>query len=118
MRSVTRKSVLLAGAFLVFAWANANASWNAMEVKVPFPFVVKGQTLPAGQYRIEEEGGSMLLFRAEKGNHAAMFASTVPAGGQNQAGTVPALTFTRYEDQYRLSSVWESGSEGWSVIGR
>ena len=42
----------------------------------------------------------------------------MPASGQEPAGTESGLTFTRYENQYRLSSVWESGSEGWSVIDR
>ena len=119
MRSIMRKSVMLAGVFLVFAGANASASdWNVMEVKVPFPFVVNGQTFPAGQYMVEEEDGSALLLRGEKGNHAATFVTTIPASGQEPAGTKPALTFTRDENQYRLSSVWESGSEGWSIIGR
>ena len=119
MKSVIRKSVLLAAVFLVFAGANANASgWNVTEVKVPFPFVVNGHTFPAGQYMVEQEGGSALLIRGEKRNHAAAFAMTVAASGQDPAGTKPTLTFTRHENQYRLSSVWESGSEGWSVIGR
>jgi hypothetical protein len=117
MRSVMRKSVLLAGAFLLFAGATASASgWNVMEVKVPFSFVVNGHTLPAGRYTVEQEGGSALLLRGEKDNHAAAFAMTVAASGQDPAGPRPTLTFTRHENQYRLSSVWESGSEGWSIV--
>lgn len=118
MKSIMRKSVLLAGAFLVLGSANANASgWNVLEVKVPFPFVVNGHTLPAGQYMVEQEGGSALLLRGEKENHAALFAMTVSASGHDPAGTKPTLTFTRHENQYRLSSVWRSSNEGWSVIG-
>lgn len=119
MKSIVRKSVMLAGACLLFAGANANASEGyAFEVKVPFPFVVTGQTFPAGQYMVEEQAeGSVLLLRGEKGNHAATFVMTTPASRQDPAGTKPALTFTRSENQYRLSSVWESGSQGWSVIG-
>ena len=120
MRSIVRKSVLLAGACLLFAGATASASDGyAFEVKVPFPFVVTGQTFPAGQYMIEEEAnGTSLLLRGEKGNHAVMFLRTIPASRQEPAGTKPALTFTRDEKQYRLSSVWESGSQGWSIMGR
>ena len=119
MRSIMRKSVMVAGAFLLFAGANANASdWSIMEVKVPFPFVVKGQTLPAGQYMVEKSG-SILFFRGEKGNHAVAVVMTgTPASGQDPAGWKPALTFIPYENQHRLLSVWESGSEGWNVIDR
>jgi hypothetical protein len=118
MRSVLLKSVLLAGAFLAFAGANASASWNVMEVRVPFAFVVKGQTFPAGRYLVEQENGSTVLVRGEKDNHAAAFMITTPADGQDPAGAKPTLTFTRSENQYRLSNVWESGNEGWSVTGR
>ena len=89
MRSIVKKSVMLAGAFLLFAGANANAA-----------------------------EGSVLLLRGEKGNHAVTFLRTTRASRQDPAGTPPALTFTHNENQYRLSSVWESGSEGWSVINR
>ena len=120
MRSILRKSVMLAGAFLVFAVANANAAEGyAFEVKVPFPFVVTGQTFPAGQYMVEEQAnGTSLLLRGEKGNHAVTFLQTIRASRQEPAGANPALTFTRDENRYRLSSVWESGSQGWSVIGQ
>jgi len=120
MRSIMRPSVMLAGAFLLFAVANANASEGyAFEVTVPFPFVVTGQTFPAGQYMVEEQAeGSVLLLRGEKGNHAVTFLTTTRASRQDRAGTPPALTFTRDENQYRLSSVWESGSEGWSLVKR
>ena len=120
MRSIVRKSVMLAGALLLVAGANANAADGySFEVKVPFPFVVTGQTFPAGQYMIEEQAnGSCLLLRGEKGNHASTFLITTRASRQDPPGTKPALTFTRNENQYRLSSVWESGSEGWSVVAR
>jgi hypothetical protein len=120
MRSIVRTSVMLAGAFLLFAGANASAADGyTFEVKVPFPFVVTGHTFPAGQYMVEEQAnGSSLLLRGEKSNHAATFLMTTHASRQEPAGTKPALTFTRDENQYRLSSVWESGSEGWNIIGR
>ena len=120
MSSFMRQAMMLAGAFLLFAGANANASEGyTFEVKVPFPFVVTGQTFPAGQYMVEEQAeGSVLLLRGEKGNHAVTFVRATRATRPEPAGTEPALTFTRSENQYQLSSVWEPGSEGWSVIGR
>ena len=121
MRSIITKSVVLAGAFLLGAGAAANAAAsNIVEVKIPFAFVVNGQSFPAGQYMVEREEMSspVLLIRGEKGNHRATFVSAMAAGGQDPAGDVPALVFTHYENQYRLSTVWESDSEGWSVNGR
>ena len=120
MRSVLSKSMILAVAFLGFAGATASASpSDPLEVKVPFAFVVNGRNFPAGKYRVErtDMSSSVLLIRGEKGNHAAAFVLTTPAAGKDPAGSAPALTFSRDENQYRLSSVWQSETEG-SVIER
>jgi hypothetical protein len=118
MQSILKKSVMLAGAFLVFGGATANAALSSvMEVKVPFAFVVNGQTFPAGQYSVQQDN-SVVLIRREGGNYEARFLITVPDGGRDPAGSVPALTFTRDENHYRLSAVWASASQGWSVIDR
>ncbi len=111
----------MAVAFLGLAGATASASpSDTLEVKVPFAFVVNGRNFPAGQYRVEREdmSRSVLLIRGEKGNHAAMFVSTTPAGGHDPAGSVPVLTFNHYENQYRLSGVWESETDGLNLNGR
>jgi hypothetical protein len=121
MRSILRRSVIVAGAILVFAGGVTNASASSiMEVKVPFPFVVNRQIFPAGEYRIErgDTSTSILLIRGEHAKHAGMFAMTIPASGQDPAGWKPALTFTRSENQYRLTDVWESGTQGVTIIGR
>jgi hypothetical protein len=122
MRSLLSRSIVLAVAFLGFAGVTANAAvTDTLEVKIPFAFVVNGRTFPAGQYRVEPTGMSstVLLLRGEKGNHAAVFVPMLPAGGHDHdpAGNVPALSFTHDENQYRLSSVWESGTDGLSVAG-
>jgi hypothetical protein len=121
MRSMMSKSMVLAGAFLLVAGATTKAAASSVvEVKVPFPFVVNGRSLPAGQYMVERDdtSPSVLLIRGEKGNHTATFVSSMPAGGQDPAGSAPVLLFKRDENQYRLSSVWESSSEGWNLTGR
>jgi hypothetical protein len=119
MRSVLRMSILAVG-FLVFVGTTSLAASDTLEVKIPFGFVVNGLNLPAGLYRVEriDTLPSVLLIRGEKGNHDAAFVLTSPAGGHDPAGAAPVLTFRRYEDQYRLSSVWQSGTEGWSVVGK
>ena len=112
MKSIIKRAGLLAAAFVVCLGGSARAA--TIEVKVPFPFLVHGKTLPAGEYRIENDGG-VVLFRGEKGNMASMFIMTTPAGGHDPAGDKPALSFTRHETQYRLADIWESGSQGLEV---
>ena len=112
MRSLLTKSGLLAGVLVIIAGGSARAA--TMDVKVPFPFVVRGETLPAGEYWIEDDG-AVVLIRGEHGNRAAIFMLSTPASGQDPAGDSPSLTFTRYETQYRLTDIWSSRSVGLEV---
>jgi len=116
MWSILKRSAVLASAFLVVNGATARAA--TVEVTVAFPFVVHGQTLPAGHYLVEDEGSTGVLIKGEKGNHADMFVLTIPAAGHDPAGEKPALTFTRHETQYRLSGIWESGTDGRAIVDR
>lgn len=119
MRTTLRNAVLTAGAMLLCAGGTASAS-TVLEAKVPFPFVVKGHTLPAGKYAVERDDNqsSVLLIRDEQGRHPAAFVAVVPDGGKDPAGSShPALTFRRDENQCRLSGIWSS-DEGWDVAGR
>jgi len=110
MWSVMRKSVL------VLAGGSAGAA--ILHVKVPFPFVVEDRTLPAGEYTVQSVGAdpSKLLIRGEKGTTAKAVVLTMPVAGHDPAGEKPALTFTRYETQYRLTDVWESRSRGRAIV--
>jgi hypothetical protein len=112
MRSMIKRAGLLAAAFVLCLGGSARAA--TIEVKVPFPFLVHGRTLPAGDYRVENDGG-VVLFRGEKGNRTGMFVMTMPAAGHDPAGDSPALSFTRDETQYRLADIWESGSQGFEI---
>ena len=103
------KTVVMTAALLAGTAGFARA--GEVEVKVPFPFTVHGKTMPAGEYRLENEG-DVILIRGEHGNKTGMFVMGMPAGGHDPAGEKPALTFRRDEKEYRLTGVWESGSEG------
>ena len=121
MRSMMRKAVMAAGAILLCSVGTARASmFTVSEVQVPFPFVVNGENFPAGKYTVQrgDTASSVVLIEGEHGNHAAAFVSTIPDGGPNPAGSQPALTFTRHENQYRLSKIWESANEGWDISSR
>jgi hypothetical protein len=110
------RTALLAAAFLVLLGGTGWAS--TVEMKVPFPFQVHGQTLPAGQYRVTSNEGGILEILGERGTNAAMFAMTIPARGHDPAGDKPTLTFKKGETNYRLSSVWVSESEGRTITGQ
>lgn len=101
---------------LVFLGLHAgSARAEEVLVKVPFPFVVGAVTLPAGQYLLQpaEIDPSVMTIRGMTGDHpSSAVVLTIPADGQDPAGERPALTFTRVENQYRLSTIWESGTEG------
>lgn len=84
---------------------------ESLDVKIPFPFVVHGQTLPAGEYRVETDGPVVML-RGEHGNKSNVIFMTTPAEGQDPGGTAPVLTFKRGETQYRLEDIWESTFRG------
>jgi hypothetical protein len=121
MRSVIKKSVVLAGACLVLVGTAANAgAATFLDVKVPFAFVLNGKTFPAGEYTVAQDNMSpaVLSIRGENGAHAGSFVLTEPADGLDPAGSAPALGFTRYEKEYRLSSIWRSGSQGFEIVKR
>jgi alkylation response protein AidB-like acyl-CoA dehydrogenase len=116
MLAVTKKAAWLAVAVLVLYGGTARAA--EVEVKVPFPFMVHNQVLPAGTYLVERESADTLLIRGEKGARAGAFSLTIPASGHNPAGNQPSLEFTRGESEYVLSNVWESGHDGQTIIAR
>lgn len=121
MRSLLRKSMLLAGVFLLLAGASANAEvWDVLRVKIPFAFVANGKLFPAGEYIIQPDDTApgVLLVQGENGIRAGTFVLTMPADGQDPTGAIPSLTFVRHENQLQLTTVWESGTEGATVLSR
>jgi hypothetical protein len=112
MKSIVKRAGMLAAAFIVGVGGSARAA--TLEVKVPFPFVVNGKTLPAGEYRVESDH-EVVTFVGEKGTKATAVVLTTPAAGHDPAGDQPALSFTHDETQYRLVDVWASGSQGLAV---
>lgn len=122
MRSMFTAVTVLAGAILLGVGGTAQAGTDTVvKANVPFDFVVKGQTMPAGRYRIErdERSPSLLLIRGDqKSNHAAVFVLSIPDGRQDPAGEQPILTFKHVENTYQLASVWDSQDEGFDLVTR
>ena len=113
--SMTKKAALFAAGLVMMAGGTAGAA--PVDVKVPFPFIVQGKTMPAGMYRVESDSDdpTVWLIEGEKGTHAGTFVLTRVASGHDPAGDEPALTFDKNEDQYQLVGIWESRSQGQEV---
>lgn len=113
MKLLWRAGLLAASVLMVFGGVAEAAVEQAsvIDANVPFPFLVDGQTLPAGRYRLERDGDAELI-RGESVK-AAAFVLTMPLEDSSPAGGRPVLTFTRGEDQteYRLADIWEASGE-------
>ena len=73
----------------IFVLGSGKAWAGVEEVKVPFPFVVHGTTLPSGTYRIQREGDALEI-QGERGNKAAVFvARSRPLGTTRPATNRP-----------------------------
>ena len=117
MWSMTKNAVLFAAGLVMLAGGAASAA--PVDVKVPFPFIVQGKTMPAGMYRMvsDSDDPSVWLIEGEKGTHAGTFVLTRVASGHDPAGDEPALTFDKNETQYQLVGIWEAKAEGQEVTG-
>lgn len=115
MKSVMRGAMLAVASVFAFA---AAAHAEALEVKVPFAFLVGDQQLPAGDYRIERDPSmpsSIVLIRGEHGTEAQLFVQTVSLSGAKPAGDKPALVFVPDETGIRLTQVWGVAAIGQEV---
>ena len=114
MRTI-KTSILLAAAFVGLSLGSASAQ-ETVVASVPFPFVVRSEKFAAGRYEIRNDGYGMLSIR-DTDSGSGIFALTLPADGRDSAGDRPALVFTRYENGYRLSQIWDSRTEGRALFG-
>jgi hypothetical protein len=107
-----KKAAVFTVAFLGLFAGRARAQ-EMIVVKIPFSFVVGRETFPAGRYDITatDDGERVLELRGTD-HRSAGFMLTMPASGSDPAGDQPVLVFTKYEDTYRLSEIWESGDQG------
>jgi hypothetical protein len=113
MRKIIWTSAALAA--LVLGPGASPARATEVEVKVPFPFFVYGEKLPAGDYVIEsiDQAPDAIMIRSRhQHDRAQAVVLTGTADGHDPAGDRPALTFSHDENQYRLSKIWESRSDG------
>jgi hypothetical protein len=107
-----KTSAVLAAVLLGVCAGSAHAQ-EVVVARVPFPFTIRGQQFAAGRYRVSNEEGVLMVRGIDNGG--GVVALTVPTGGDDPIGDQPALVFVRYENEYRLSQVWPSSTEGLAV---
>lgn len=97
---------------LVAAVAQAQMPGTAIRASIPFDFIVRGRTLPAGHYEIRRVGdeptGLLIRNIDDKHDHALFETETVymrGVSGKNE------LVFNRYGDTYYLSEVETAGEQ-------
>ncbi len=111
---MTKKALAIASV-VVLSMAVASVSARAqasfpLAANIPFDFVVGKQTLPAGEYRIEQpSSNSVLLIRSTDG-HTSTIVMTMAALA-NDWQSESKLVFNRYGDQYFLSQIWTAGNK-------
>jgi hypothetical protein len=113
MKTNFKKSLGL-GVVVFGLWASS-AQAQEMTVKVPFAFLVEGQLMPAGEYVVRPinlDRTAMVIEGENANRNSIAVVLTMPADGHDPAGEKPALSFSRVENQYRLSAIWESENEG------
>src|SRR5262245_3047246 len=109
MNTQFKKSVVFAAIIVGLAAASASAE-DVARVNISFPFVVRGQTLPAGRsdIRVDDLSPGIGYIVGINGTKGQAIVPTITAHGHNPAGHDPSLAFVRHENEYRLSAVWET----------
>ena len=118
MWAVVKRSIVIGAGCLAVASGTAYAGYtDVLEVKVPFSFVVNGQTMPAGQYEVirDDDASAVMILRGEHGNTASAILNTRPASGEGPGRNQAALQFKKVEKEYQLSNVWTTDGMGRSV---
>jgi hypothetical protein len=104
---------LLMGLGAVMSASAQIASDEPIEVNIPFAFIVRDTTLPAGKYMIKTaddyDNLNVLEIRSMNGKTAAIFdADTVPVEA-NRRPSKNELIFDKVGDKYFLSQIFVDG---------
>ena len=104
-------AALIAGGIIC---PSANAQGFKAGANIPFSFKVGDSVMPAGKYNVSEK--ESLLIVSHVGAPATVFRLTMPVS-RSTAPRQNTLRFTRYGNEYYLTSFWDSAAhEGRAVI--
>jgi hypothetical protein len=100
------KQLVVVAIFAALAVAGLNAQVVDMRASIPFDFHAGNTFMPAGEYRIHGQDSVVFVRGADTGTPVSILMTN------SVAGRGPAhdarLEFTRYGNEYFLTTVWNS----------
>ncbi len=97
-------------ALLVAGTAQAQLPGTSIRAAIPFDFIVRGRTLPAGRYeitRINDDPVELMIRNVDYRRNEAMFSTEAAYVRRSERKDV--LVFHRYGDSYFLSEIVTAG---------
>lgn len=113
MQNHARRIMALAGAVVLTAAAAVQAQTSDTVTDVPFAFVIGGESMPAGTYRVSHLPHQLNVFQISSLRQTAIVISQ-PEGPDNRDNS-PRLLFHRYGDQYFLREIRLPGNTAFSI---
>lgn len=110
MNKLALKVLSMAGLFAMLAVVPALGGPlnHKIEADIPFDFMVRDTTFPAGTYTVTQVTPGVLLVRSLD-RHASTMVATTSVETEGELQDQATLVFNRYADQYFLTQVWEGG---------
>jgi hypothetical protein len=90
---------------------SAYAQTVNLKADVPFNFIIRGATLPAGEYTIQGMAGAGSAIAVRGPNPKANTIVLSQRCESRDAAKQSKLVFHRYGDRYFLAQVWVAGSD-------
>ena len=107
MNARNLKVVFVALVLCTFTAAAFAAEAPGLKAKIPFDFMVNGQSYPAGEYVVNVRGAigrGVAMLSGPDGNFLTLV-NAITWDGPTRQGT-PYLTFHGYENRYFLRNMW------------
>lgn len=96
---------------LLLATASAYAQTINLKANIPFNFVVTGNVLSSGEYKLSSINNTVdAVTISGAGQKSSIFLASPCLSAKDRSTPHPSkLGFTRYGDQYFLSEIWMEG---------
>ena len=98
--------MILASLSLVVMSAYAQTGGTVIVANIPFDFIVRDKTLPAGEYTLTRAAQGITLIRSRDCRASMVFQTNTVESNK----TRDELVFHRRGDKYFLSQVWTAGN--------
>ena len=122
-----KRLIILTSFILAFTlFLGSQLAYSQATFKIPFKFVVEGNSFPPGDYWIEQKEDGKITLRRETGGEETLIPFTEKLTPPDPPIEVPELIFdmvgnfepsyTEYVTDYLLAEVWLTGKDGFLVL--